>query len=59
LCIRPGASNFAFDFNAAVQAKISRTLTNGIIIEAVENIRRENGAFDADAGVVLALQFPF
>ena len=50
LRVRPGTGDFVFYLGASVEAEISRTLAGGIV-KMVENVRREDGTFDADAGV--------
>ncbi len=50
LGVGPGTGNFILDLAAAVQAEIGRTLAVSVF-EAAKDVRRENGAFNADAGV--------
>src|ERR1700690_777234 len=49
----PGAGNFVFYLGATVEAKVGRVLAGGVF-EAFEDVRREDGVFDADTGAVHA-----
>ena len=53
LGIGPGAGDLVLDPGAGVEAEVGRPLT-GKFLDLAEDVRRENGAFDADARVVHA-----
>ena len=53
LGIGPGASDLILDLGAGIKVEVRRLLT-GEFLSPVENIRREDGAFDTDTGVVHA-----
>ena len=53
LGVGPGARNLVLDLGAGVETEVGRPLT-GKFLDLTEDVRRENGTFDADARVVHA-----
>ena len=53
LGVGPGAGDLVLDLGAGVQGEVGRPLT-GKFLDLTEDVRREYGAFDADARVVHA-----
>ena len=53
LGVGPGAGDLVLDLDAGVEGEVGRPLT-GKLLDLPEDIRREDGAFDADARVVHA-----